>query len=272
MAILDFRFSQGIALVLQGESLKASCYVTHGTSLGTLREKMVSRFVRDETPDRYRVETGFIRNHQRGITSRQCDLLVHEPGVAAPLYRWEDFVVVEHQAARAVVEVKSDLDQDEFGKLLAVYRSVLEAEVGWGTFIPTFGYALKGVTFETFLTYIQQAARDNALQAPDDKKHVNWPLCVAVQERKYIGFRAKTGVGRPFGYYALDFSKVTDQSLAIEGIETGYFLQFYSHVLKEKILPMSQSTLDDFFHALPIADEGKAWVGTDGTVHRGRVP
>jgi hypothetical protein len=88
----DFR--RGLAMVLQGESLKAGCYVTHAASLGILREKMVSSFVRDETPERFRVETGFIRNHEMDITSRQCDLLVHEPALEAPLYRWEDFVVV----------------------------------------------------------------------------------------------------------------------------------------------------------------------------------
>jgi hypothetical protein len=114
-------FGRGIAMVLQGESLKASCYVTHGTSPGVLREKMVSSFVRHETPDRFRVESGLVRNHDRNCTSRQCDLLVHEPGSAAPLYRWEDFVVVHDTAARAIVEVKSEIDQAHFQQLLDVH-------------------------------------------------------------------------------------------------------------------------------------------------------
>src|SRR5436309_2238149 len=109
-------FYRGVAMVLHGEILKASSYVPHAGSLGVLREKMVRNFIRHETPERFRVETGLVRNHDKGETSRQCDLLIHEPVLTAPLYRWEDFVVVHHHAARAVVEVKSDLDKRGFGQ------------------------------------------------------------------------------------------------------------------------------------------------------------
>ena len=112
------KYCEGIAMVLKGESQKAETYVTHGTSLGTLREKMVGKLIRDETPERFRVETGLIRDQDKDCTSRQCDLLIHEPVDEAPLYRFDDFVIVNSSAARAVIEVKSNLTGTDFGSLL----------------------------------------------------------------------------------------------------------------------------------------------------------
>src|SRR5262245_834696 len=114
MVFHKLEFCRGVAMVLQGESMRAGCYVSHNASLGGLRERIVSRFIRDETPSRFHVETGLIHNLKTETTSRQCDILVHESANRAPLYRWEDFVVVPSQEARAVVEVKTTLNESGF--------------------------------------------------------------------------------------------------------------------------------------------------------------
>jgi len=266
-------FVRGIAMVLQGECLKAKAHVTHSASIGTLREKMVRKFVRDETPDRFRVETGLISS--QSMTSRQCDILVHEPYSFAPLYRWEDFVVVRSNDARAVIEVKTNLNSEAFEDLMAIHRSVMQIELQFGGgFIPTFGYAINGVTFDSFVTYIQRALSENRLGVEDNRKHLNWPQMIAVHERRYLGFRHLGGSNKlPMCFCAIDFSRQTEQSGEADliGIETGYFLQFYEWILREGRNAMNSPTMRMLFNRLPIVDDGKVWITPDGITHRGPI-
>ena len=268
-------FARGIAMVLQGESLKASCYVTHGASLGTLREKMVSNFVRHETPERFRVGTGLVRSHDRNVTSRQCDLLIYESDSVAPLYRWDDFVIVHDTAARAVIEVKSEMDQRNFDKLLDVHISLIDIELrsGGGVFIPTFGYGLCGVAFETFLTYLKNALTSNRLNVADNQRQLNLPLCITVQKHNYLGIRPlRSTPGNPDAFCVVDFSKATDQKAQpVDGIETGFFLHFYTEVLRSRTLAIEDTMLYQWFNNLPVGNDGKAWVTPDGVIHPGNV-
>jgi hypothetical protein len=276
MAAHNVDFVRGIALVLQGECLKAKAHVTHSGSIGTLREKMVRKFVCDETPDRFRVETGLING--LSTTSRQCDILIHEPDYRAPLYRWEDFVVVRSDVARAVIEVKTILNAQAFEELIAVHTSVMEIELRrpYGMeFIPTFGYAIDGVTFDTFLTYLQSAVGNNLLGVEDNAKQLNWPLVIAVHGRRYLGFRHLGGSsGNPMCFCAVDFSRQTEGSeeADVVGIETGYFLQLYEWVLRERLNAMKSTDLFWWFNRLAIVDDGKVWITPDGVIHRGPIP
>ena len=182
-------FCRGVAMVLQGESLRAGCYVNHNASLGGLREKIVRRFIRDQTPGRFQVETGLIHNTESGETSRQCDILIHESANHAPLYRWEDFVVVQRREATAVVEVKTTLDEKGFGDLLNIQRSLVSVMGPPSNHIPTFGFALEGVSFSSFVGYLQVAVQNNALNEEGDNRAFNWPVCVMVQDKHYLGVR-----------------------------------------------------------------------------------
>ncbi len=267
-------FSRGIAMVLQGESLKAGCYVTHGPSLGVLREKMVSSFVRHETPDRFRVATGFIHNHTHKQTSRQCDILIYDSNIVAPLYRWEDFVVVQASQARAVIEVKSNLEEANFKQFLDIHTSIAKLECGGQVSIPTLGYGIIGVTFDTFLTYIQNAIEENRLDVSAEDKHLNWPVCVAVQNRNYLGIRSCGGKSDvPHVFCVVDFSKAIDKSAQpIDGIETGVFLYWYTKILESGLHALEALALYEWFNRLPIAPEGKAWVTPDGVIHRDLIP
>ena len=269
MAAQLIDFCRGVAMVLQGESLKAQCYVTHNQSLGVLREKMVRNFIRHESPERYRVETGLIRNHQTGHTSRQCDLLVHDPSQNPPLYRWEDFVVVHTGSARAVVEVKTTLEDREFKQLLEVQDSV--SEVQNSDTIRTFGYALDGVKFGTFLDYISMAVIANRLGLTDPaERDVNWPFCVVVQSRRYIGICP----ARSNEFIAVDFTKAKEESFGSDGVETGMFLWFYTKVLEgiSGLSGISSTFVHNWFNSIEIESDGKAWVDTSGTIHYGNIP
>lgn len=269
-------YVRGVAKCLQGENLKATSYITHMGSLGAVRERMVGSFVRNETPERYRVETGLVRDHRRGETSRQCDLLVHEPGLSAPLYRMEDFVVVHDTAARAVVEVKSTLDKVNFDQMMDVHDSIIKIDFrSVGGFIPTFGYGISGVTFETFVTYLQDALARNRFGADrEGLKALNWPVCIAVQDRNYFGIRPLSGPTNFLDCFcAVDFRRALDTAaLPIDGIETGFFLQIYSEILREGKGSLGASDMYAWFNSLPIAPEGKVWLRLDGTATNGNIP
>ena len=276
MVAHNLDFCRGVAMVLQGESLKAGCYVGHSGSLGTLREKMVSSFVRHETPERYRVETGLVRDHAHQLASRQCDLLVHEPHDAAPLYRWEDFVVVHASAARAVIEVKSNFDQSHFHQFLDIHTSVeqLNRHGNGKVFIPTFGYGLDGVTFDTFAGYIQGAVNDNRLQVPEFQKHLNWPVCVAVQAKNYVGIRSlRIVTSQLIAFCLVNLAELEDPQVADpNGVETGIFLDIYAEIVARGREPLADATLYEWFNKLPVRQAGKVWVTEDGAIHTGNIP
>lgn len=181
-------YVNGVALVLRGESMKARAYVTHGSSIGTIRERIVGNFIRHDTPERFRVETGIIRNNEEGDHfSRQCDLLIHEPGILQPIYRYDDFVVVRASEARAVVEVKSQLDKAGFEAFLDVHASVVVLEfLKTGPIrsrIPTFGYGLEGSSLTTVADYLKDALAQDRLQdyvTGPYSPTMNWPSVVAI--------------------------------------------------------------------------------------------
>jgi hypothetical protein len=262
MAAHQIDFCRGVALVLQGESLKAQSYVTHSHSLGTLREKMVRNFIRHETPERCRVETGFIRNLQSGDVSRQCDLLIHDPTDLPPLYRWEDFVVVDTSSARAVVEIKSFLNQDEFNGLLQIQDSV--RGLYSSTTFPVYGYALDGVKFETFFNYVAATVRENRFNADAAyERDVNWPFCVTVQKQRYFGICPS----RSSLYLAVDFSKSKTEEMRTDGIETGVFLFFYGSGFVKHSTMLTETAAWKWFNRIEAEPTGKAWIDTTGTIH-----
>jgi hypothetical protein len=265
-------FCKGVAMVLRGESLKASCYVKHGYSLGFLREKMVRNFIRHETPERFRVETGLIRNHETEATSRQCDLLIHDQAATSPIYRWEEFVVIHAHAARAVVEVKSKLFDNEFHDLLGLHESIHGLQ--GSNLIPTFGYGLSGASFDTCIEYVKDAVIENRLNLDDDNRHLNWPNCFVIQDRHCIGVSPlgqKTTGMQPLSFCLVDLGEADDSTYTDDGIETGFFLQIYTAALELKRQAFTDWTVYSWFNGLPLKPNGKAYVTRDGVAHRGNI-
>ena len=286
MSIHDDAFCQGVAKVLQGESQKAATYVTHGTSLGTLREKMVGNFIRHETPERFKVETGLIRSQIKQITSRQCDILVHEPWDEAPLYRYEDFVIVNASASRAVIEVKSNFTKEHFASMLKINASVKIFELisGGKSRTPVLAYGLEGPTGETLAEYLtedlsSQRFQEEGLEGSDVPKHLNWPDCIAIQRRNIIGFRPSYSFPNraqenwPYCFCILDLTKAAQEPKPpADGIETGIFINLYDINIRNEIEKLTTDTLYRWFNEMPLLDEGKIWIHPDGTINHGNIP
>ncbi|HMQ15940.1 MAG TPA: hypothetical protein PKC49_08200 [Phycisphaerae bacterium] len=224
----DPEFCRGIAMVLKGESLKAACCVTHGASLGSLRERMVARFVRDVTPGRLSVESGLVHSVKVGKTSAQCDLLVHDASSFAPLYRWQDFVIVEADAAAAVIEVKSNLNEEKYGEVRKLQDSLWPLPSVRGC-IPVFCYALDGVTFDTCVDYVAATLRDT-------KSILAIPHCIVVQERHYLLVRPVNAPDKNgFQVYAVNLQEPkAEGDQCVDGLETGMFLELYKQTMRSR--------------------------------------
>jgi hypothetical protein len=267
-------YLRGVALVLQGESLKAASYVTHAASLGAIREKMVTQFVENETPDLYRVETGLIRD-KAGNTSRQCDLLVHESTTVPPLSRWDDFVIVHAESARAVLEVKSTLDQANFSQIINIYRSVSTVCNGAPVYVPVYAYALSGVQMNTLAGYIAAEMKANALGCVADATALNVPVSIVIQDRQMIALRpTQRGDGHKSYCCLVDFNEIDKSQVQladVNGLETGTFLGVYREVLKQRQTGLSSGLLYTWFNSLPVKTAGKLWVEPNGTVHTGNI-
>jgi hypothetical protein len=95
------------------ESLIGKC--THHESEGTYCEDLVREFLRKVLPQRFSVDSGFIRGKEVEIArakrcvSHQLDLIVHDTTDCSPIFRSEDFVVVLPEAVAGVIEVKKCL-------------------------------------------------------------------------------------------------------------------------------------------------------------------
>ena len=260
--------ARGDSLILGGENVKASFYVKHAGELGYLRERMVGSFVRANTPEKYRVETGFI--HDGEFASPQIDLLVHNCHEVPPLYRWEDFVVAQQAAAKAAIEVKSAVDsQRDCEGLLNWHAGV--ARLGPPFMVPTFAYALAGATFASIVEWFASAVRTNVLELPSERRARNVPVCFVAQDRHYVFVRPHFGVNKPGGedkiedaICCMDFSRHKQFCKGdLPAIETACFTQFYKHVLIENHGPY---VVYLWFDCQQTEPNGKCWIDSNGEI------
>lgn len=268
-------YTRGIADVLNGENRKASCYVTHPGWLGTLREKIVGTFIRESTPDKFRVETGFIfSDASGGQSSPQCDLLVHDCFNYAPLYRWQDFVVVRSVAAKAAVEVKTTLDSREFGKIASGHAAI--AKMSGQCFLPTFAYCLEGMTFDSLVNATSALIRQNPLGLNDDFRVCNFPCCIAVQSRQLIAVRPLSLTpnvpNQRLVSCVIDLGATKGNRAELFGIETGAFLEFYRSAITDSPFGLLAWIVYEWFNMAGVVESAMAWITGDGEVHRGAIP
>jgi len=275
MAELRLTYAQGVATVLRGENAKASCFVTHGPSLGVLREKMVGTFIREATKGKYSVGTGIAYHSRRCLSSRQCDLLVYDADNCVPLYRWEDFLIVPHQYVCAVVEVKSKLNKQHFEQLCNVHNSLAHLRpTDDSPIIPTFGYALNGVSFKRFAEYSAAVVKANFLKCPASKEVFNLPVCVCVHDKRYLAIRPSSlHEGISEALCLVDCSKAKDALSKRLGTETGMFIEFYKAAfLDQHPYALEPYDVYPWFNSLEVLPGGKLWIGSDGEVHSENVP
>lgn len=187
----DFGYWQLVSQGMDLEDRRLRMFVRHNGSLGTGRETIVRKLLVEQTPEPYRVNTGFVVHPRNpSISSAQCDVLVYDPRVAQPLYRIDDFVVVQQSSARFVIEVRSNMSVTQkksknprypkepkktgLDQVFAVHASMIKFSRS------VFGFGFDGPRFGTFLNGVVKRMKGN----PEDV-----PECIVVHNRNYIMMR-----------------------------------------------------------------------------------
>lgn len=100
----------------------------HNLSIGLFAEQLIRDSLREMLPKKYEVAHGFILNEKQ--ISHECDVIIYNSQDYAPIFRWNDFVVIEASAVHSVIEVKTSIRRPSFEKVLADYRLLYELGVG----------------------------------------------------------------------------------------------------------------------------------------------
>jgi hypothetical protein len=252
---------QAVARGIDAEDQKATIFVAQNDSLGVAREAILRDLLVKQTPEPYRVSTGFIYlPNPEPWSSKQCDVLVYDPTVSQPYYAIGGFSVVPRRAAKLVIEVKTNLELETFRETLDVWKTTY-----WLP-IPTLGFAYEGVTFKTFLTYVGGALKDDEQGIPE---------CIAVHRQNYLVVRSPYRLApdqaaprrhRPAKYHlAVDFTAAGGR----EGQASAAFLDFYHRLLRNDLY---ESYLPTWFNELGLPDEALVRITDDGNMSYGPIP
>jgi hypothetical protein len=89
---------------------------------GILCEEVLRRSLRNLLPNNSSVAQGFV--YHLGSKSQQCDVLIYDSSLYAPLLAVNDLVVLPVEAIIATIEVKTYLNQRELAKSLNGFQSI----------------------------------------------------------------------------------------------------------------------------------------------------
>ena len=88
----------------------------HNLSRGLIAESVLRDFLRSTLPEIAKVSQGFVERN--GILSHQCDIIIYDRIHYAPLYSYGEIEIIPSDAVYAIIEVKTNIDAKQFGKVL----------------------------------------------------------------------------------------------------------------------------------------------------------
>lgn len=220
----NFSYWQLVSQGMDLEDRRLRMFVKHKGSLGTGRETIVRKFLADQTPEPYRVSSGFVVfPPDPQISSAQCDVLVYDPRKGQPLYRLDEFVVVSPDTSRLAIEVRSSMSlskKTSSGSKPSGLDQVFNVHQSMKSFATSvFGFGFKGPTFDTFLQGIVSKMNGDIETIPE---------CIVVHRRNYILIRADDprasfGPEKPL-FFGIDFGPL---GVKAQGYATALFLWCY---------------------------------------------
>ncbi|QDT95265.1 DUF6602 domain-containing protein [Gimesia aquarii] len=128
--LFDFYASQAEVMLAQYENIVHLLGPTDDwTAPGTHCEVLLRDFLRRNLPSTFSVDKGFIygRREVKGA-SKHCpeiDILIHDTSYYRPAFRLEDFVIVQPEAVRGIIQVKRTLTSKQ---LKSAIENVVEAK------------------------------------------------------------------------------------------------------------------------------------------------
>ena len=171
--------------------------------------------------------------------------------------------MVPREAATAVVEVKSQLEEKTYQQMLDIWTNT-----DWLKSVNVLGFAYDGWIFETFVEHLKQTIQDGQ----------GLPNCIAVHRRNYIFIRsgyhlAPKADGRRPAKYQLAVNCAAAENK--EGLSSACFLDTF----RRELPPAgghSQLYIDVYlprwFNELPLPPEAKIAIADDGSISQGSVP
>jgi hypothetical protein len=99
-------------LLLEAE--KIALFTNHNPTIGSYREAVLRRYIRQFVPGGLKIGSGFVSRNENAIDltegqSRQIDVLIYNDSNYQPILEAEDFVVIRPESLMGVIEVKSNL-------------------------------------------------------------------------------------------------------------------------------------------------------------------
>lgn len=105
-------YCKSLSLEFQQRVDRMGLFVKHNLTAGNAREAILRNFLRSHIANGFEVGQGFIYDYDNLQTSKQCDILVYYSGL--PLVYFDgDIKIVQKEAARMVIEVKTNFDKKE---------------------------------------------------------------------------------------------------------------------------------------------------------------
>ena len=128
--LFDFYASQAEVMLAQYENIVHLLGPTDDwTAPGTHCEVLLRDFLRRNLPSTFSVDKGFIYGRREvGGVSKHCpeiDILIHDTSLYRPAFRLEDFVIVQPESVRGVIQVKRTLTA---GQLASAVENIVEAK------------------------------------------------------------------------------------------------------------------------------------------------
>lgn len=108
-------YAASFAAEISYQSQRIGHLIRHSQTVGNFRESLVRTLLQKYVPQRYHVATGFIFP-----SDRQQDIIIYDQIEHSPLFREGDLVVVPRGAVRAVIEVKTNLENADLGEALEI--------------------------------------------------------------------------------------------------------------------------------------------------------
>jgi len=257
---------EAVARSIDAENQKANIFITHNDSLGVAREAILRDLLVKQTPEPYRVSTGFVYYAEakpKPWSSKQCDVLVYDPTASQPYYSIGGLSVVPRRACKLIIEVKTRLKQETFKQILGVWGSTFWLNV------PTLGFAFEGETFKSFLEYVVEAIKSEDRGVPE---------CLAVHRDNYLMARSSYRLAtnpetpnrhRPAKYhFAVNFG-ITNKK---DGRASAAFLDFYDRLLRNGLGQIDENHLYTWFSRLELPKEGLVRISNEGEVIYGPIP
>ncbi|HOJ19724.1 MAG TPA: hypothetical protein PLT92_14265 [Ignavibacteriaceae bacterium] len=119
MSIKDFHVSTAKELIAVKDRVRN--LIVHWGEDGRYKEVVLKTIVKRFLPDKYKIGTGFVvrEGKERGEhnSSKQIDLLIYDTAFPV-LFREGDFIILTPDAVRAIIEVKTNLQNQNLNDIL----------------------------------------------------------------------------------------------------------------------------------------------------------